>query len=241
MRWAYLILGFVIGLVAAQTVKFPVPQGQTIKATVVSVTDGDTIKVRVGNELQTVRIIGYNAPETNQPFGDKASLYLKTLLEGREVILESDVQATDKYGRRLYHVWLPQVLVRELMLLSGLGQIMTIPPNVRHSDYYQRVQTAARSVRLGIWAVPFPTGRATQERATQGRAHRKALTSFTSPEQGLSSIGQVAATCDIAPSQSSGLRLSHRAIRLVRFADLPPSCYNYLRNNALCLQKLMFS
>jgi endonuclease YncB( thermonuclease family) len=102
------------------------------------------------HELQTVRIIGYDSPEPNQPFGDKASLYLKTLLEGREVILESDVQATDKYGRRLYHVWLPQVLVGELMLLSGLGQIMTIPPNVRHSDYYQRVQTAARSVGLGI-------------------------------------------------------------------------------------------
>jgi endonuclease YncB( thermonuclease family) len=47
-------------------------------------------KVRVGNEFQTVRIIGYNAPELNQPFGDKASLYLKTLLEGREVILESE-------------------------------------------------------------------------------------------------------------------------------------------------------
>jgi endonuclease YncB( thermonuclease family) len=45
MRWVYLILGFVVGLVAAQTLKFPVPQGQTIKATVVSVTDGDTIKV----------------------------------------------------------------------------------------------------------------------------------------------------------------------------------------------------
>jgi micrococcal nuclease len=150
MRWAYLILGLLVGLVAAQTLKFPVPKGQTIKATVVSVTDGDTIKVRVGNELQTVRIIGYDSPELNQNFGDKAFLYLKTLLEGREVILESDVQATDKYGRRLYHVWLPQVLVRELMLLSGLGQIMTIPPNVRHSDYYQRVQTAARSVGLGI-------------------------------------------------------------------------------------------
>ena len=48
MRWAYLILGFVVGLVAAQTLKFPVPQGQTTKATVISVTDGDTIKVRVG-------------------------------------------------------------------------------------------------------------------------------------------------------------------------------------------------
>jgi hypothetical protein len=104
MRWASLLLGFVVGLVAAQTLKFPVPQGQTIKATVVSVTDGDTIKVRVGNELQTVRIIGYDSPELNQNFGDKAFLYIKTLLEGREVILESDVQATDKYGRRLYHV-----------------------------------------------------------------------------------------------------------------------------------------
>jgi micrococcal nuclease len=170
MRWASLLLGFLVGLVAAQTLKFPAPQGQTLKATVVSVTDGDTIKVRVGNELQTVRLIGYDSPEPNQNFSDKASLYLKTLLEGLEVILERDVQATDKYGRRLYHVWLPQVLVGELMLLSGLGQIMTIPPNVRHSDYYQRVQTAARSVGLGIWAVPFPTGRATQERTTQGRA-----------------------------------------------------------------------
>jgi micrococcal nuclease len=104
MRWASLLLGFLVGLVAAQTLKFPAPQGQTLKATVVSVTDGDTIKVRVGNELQTVRLIGYDSPEPNQNFSDKASLYLKTLLEGREVILERDVQATDKYGRRLYHV-----------------------------------------------------------------------------------------------------------------------------------------
>jgi hypothetical protein len=54
----------------------------------------------------------------------------------------------------------------------------------------------------------------------KGERHRKALTSFTSPEQGLSSIGRAAATCDIAPSQSNGLRLSHWAIRLVLFADL---------------------
>ena len=167
MRWAYVLfsfVSFVLGLATAQVVKFPTPQGQTLKATVISVTDGDTIKVRVGSELQTVRIIGYDAPEANQPFGDKATLYLKILLEGREVILESDVQTLDKYRRRLYHVWVPQVLVSELMLLSGLGQLMTIPPNVRHSEYYQRVQTAARSIGLGIWAVPFQTGKVTQER-----------------------------------------------------------------------------
>jgi hypothetical protein len=42
----------------------------------------------------------------------------------------------------------------------------------------------------------------------------------TSPEQGRSSIGRAAATCDIAPSQSSGLMLSHKAIRLVQLQTL---------------------
>jgi len=77
-------------------------------------------------------------------------------VEGREVLLESDAQAIDKYGRRLYHVWLPQVLLSELMLLSGLGQQMTIPPNVRHVDFLTKAQQSGRDIGLGIWAVPFP-------------------------------------------------------------------------------------
>jgi len=169
MRWgAVALTGFVLGFLFAQA-NFPKPEGQLVKATVIRVIDGDTIEVRIGQGSPVrVRIIGYDSPEKDEPFGDTATKFLKALLEGRDVLLESDVQALDRYGRRLYHVWLPQVLVGELMLLSGLGQLMTIPPNVRHSDFYQRVQTQARSVGLGIWSVPFPTGK--QERATQGRA-----------------------------------------------------------------------
>jgi hypothetical protein len=67
----------------------------------------------------------------------------------------------------------------------------------------------------------FLSRRAGQHRKGQrkGGRRRKALTWFTSPEQGRSSIGQAAATCDIAPSRSSGLMPSLKAIRLVRFAD----------------------
>jgi endonuclease YncB( thermonuclease family) len=68
------------------------------------------------------------------------------------------------------------------MLLSGLGQIMTIPPNVRHSDYYQRVQTAARSVGLGIWEFLSRLAGQLRKGQRKGERHRKALTSFTSPE-----------------------------------------------------------
>ncbi len=157
MRQATMALvGFLLGFALAQSVNFPKPQGQLTKATVVKVIDGDTIDVSIGQNTFRVRIIGYDAPEKNQPFGETATKFLQALVEGREVLLESDAQAIDKYGRRLYHVWLPQVLLSELMLLSGLGQQMTIPPNVRHVDFLTKAQQSGRDIGLGIWAVPFP-------------------------------------------------------------------------------------
>jgi len=151
MRWVALLTGFLFGIVVAQ-VNFPKPQGHLLKATVVRVIDGDTFEVRIGQGSPVrVRVIGYDAPEKDEPFGDKATKFLRALLEGREVLLESDVQPVDRYGRRLYHVWLPPVLLSELMLLSGLGRQMTIPPNVRHVDFLTQVQKQGREIGLGIW------------------------------------------------------------------------------------------
>jgi len=151
-RWVALLVGFMLGFTVAQ-VSFPKPEGQLVKATVVRVVDGDTLIVRVGqDEPVRVRVIGYDAPETNQPFGDTATKFVKALLEGREVLLESDVQALDKYGRRLYHVWLQPTLLSELMLLAGLGRQMTIPPNVKYVDFLTQAQKNGREIGLGIWS-----------------------------------------------------------------------------------------
>jgi len=151
MRWVALLTGFLLGIVVAQA-NFPQPQGQLVKATVIRVIDGDTIEVRFGQGSPVrVRVIGYDAPEKDEPFGDKATKFLRALLEGREVLLESDVQALDRYGRRLYHVWLSPVLLSELMLLTGLGRQMTIPPNVRHVDFLTKAQQLGREIGLGIW------------------------------------------------------------------------------------------
>ena len=151
MRWVALLTGFLFGIVVAQ-VNFPKPEGQLVKATVIRVIDGDTIEVRFGQgSLVRVRVIGYDAPEKDEPFGDKATKFLRALLEGREVLLESDVQPVDRYGRRLYHVWLSQTLLSELMLLTGLARQMTIPPNVRHVDFLTQAQKQGREIGLGIW------------------------------------------------------------------------------------------
>ena len=153
MRWVAVgLTGFLLGLLFAQA-NFPKPEGQLVKATVVRVVDGDTLIISLGQgEPVRVRVIGYDAPEKNQPFSDAAMKFAKALLEGREVLLESDVQATDRYGRRLYHVWLQPILLSELMLLAGLGRQMTIPPNVKYVDFLTQAQKNGREIGLGIWS-----------------------------------------------------------------------------------------
>ena len=145
---------FVLGFIVAQTVKFPQPQKGTVKVTVVRVVDGDTFEVQFPDKSKaTVRVIGYDAPEKDQPFGETATKFLKAFLEGRQVSLEPDIQLTDRYGRRLYHVWIDNVLLSEVMLLVGLGMQMTIPPNVQHVEFLRQAQEAGRNIGLGIWSL----------------------------------------------------------------------------------------
>ena len=65
---------------------------------VVSVVDGDTIKVRMSGRVESVRLIGIDAPETNAPgrpvqcFGPEASAKAKELLAGKAVRLEFETR-----------------------------------------------------------------------------------------------------------------------------------------------------
>lgn len=78
------------------------------------VVDGDTIKINLGEEEYSVRMIGIDTPESVHPdkskntiFGKKASDYTKSKIkEGQTVYLQKDLSDTDKYGRLLRYVWL---------------------------------------------------------------------------------------------------------------------------------------
>jgi len=148
-------LSFTAGFLSGQlSEKFPqLPERGLLKATVVRVIDGDTLTVLVEGEKKpiTVRAIGFDAPEKGQPFSDAATKFLKALVEGRKVLLEADVQTTDRYGRALYHVWLEPTLLGEVMILAGLATQLTIPPNVKYAEWFSRSQRIAREVGLGIW------------------------------------------------------------------------------------------
>jgi len=81
------------------------PAGASPGATVISVGDGDTIRVRMNGKPITVRLACIDAPEMGQsPYGQQARTDLQQRLPiGREVTL--DVKTTDRYGRSVAEVF----------------------------------------------------------------------------------------------------------------------------------------
>jgi micrococcal nuclease len=137
------------------------PRGATETARVVSVVDGDTIRVDRGNGSEAVRYIGIDTPETDpgigvEPLGEEATAANAALVRGREVVLERDVSETDRFGRLLRYVWVLDgadwTLVNLELLERGMAQVSTFPPDVRHADRFLVAQRRAMSAGIGLWA-----------------------------------------------------------------------------------------
>ncbi|MGO0061464.1 thermonuclease family protein [Brevibacillus fluminis] len=132
-----------------------------IKASVVQVIDGDTIKVKLNGKEETVRFLLVDTPETHhpklgeQPFGKEASDFTKALLTDKTVELEQDVSpGPDKYGRYLYYIYIDGKSVQEMLLEKGLARVAYIyVPNVKYVDRYRAIQEKAQQAGVGIWSV----------------------------------------------------------------------------------------
>jgi micrococcal nuclease len=136
-----------------------------LEGTVTRVVDGDTIHVRVGGQIETVRYIGVNTPEVHhprkgeEPGGRVAAAVNRDLIAGRRVRLELDTQSRDRYGRLLAYVWVDDTMVNAELVRRGFAQVMTVPPNVRHQALFLKLQREARDAGRGLWAEPAPASR----------------------------------------------------------------------------------
>lgn len=134
----------------------PLPAA-TLEGDVVRVVDGDTIHVRIGARVVSVRYIGVNTPAVHrwprgeEPGGREATAVNHELVAGKHVRLELDVQARDRYGRVLAYVWIGDVMINAELVRRGYAQVMTVPPNVRHQALFVQLQRDARDARRGLW------------------------------------------------------------------------------------------
>jgi micrococcal nuclease len=135
------------------------PDGED--AVVVSVTDGDTIRVRVGGGAsEPVRLTGIDTPETKDPrtvvecFGAQASAQTAALLPpGTAVRLERDVELRDRYDRRLAYVWRVRdgLFVNAALVRDGFAAPYRYPPDVKYADLFSTLGRQAREAGVGLW------------------------------------------------------------------------------------------
>ncbi len=135
----------------------PSPPGA---ATVVRVVDGDTVRVRLGEVEESVRLIGIDTPETHGPgglrecFGQEATGRVQALLpRGTRVRVVRDVEARDRYRRLLAYLYRQEdgMFVNLALAREGFAAPLTIPPNVAHAEEIVAAAADARRKSRGLW------------------------------------------------------------------------------------------
>ncbi len=125
------------------------------------VVDGDTVDIEPAVDgVDRVRFIGVDTPETRdpncgkQPYGNEATAFTTSELQGQEIGLEFDVERTDRYGRLLAYVYpSDDEMFNETLLEEGYAQVATFPPNVKYVDRFLAAQEEARTAGQGLWGL----------------------------------------------------------------------------------------
>ncbi len=118
---------------------------------VIAVLDGDTIELLDEESKNTVRIRlkGIDAPEKNQPFGQKSKQYLADLCFGKTVgYIVSDI---DRYGRKIADVYLLEPhknQINRIMVANGMAWHYSIWSTDENLAF---LQNYARRNKIGLW------------------------------------------------------------------------------------------
>lgn len=135
----------------------PKPPDLTDRARVISVTDGDTIKVRLDGRTQDVRLIGIDTPEVyfgRECGGKQASRSMHALLDpGNRVKLIRDPSQDrrDRYGRLLRYVERRSHDVGRKQLSRGWAQVYVFDKPFKRVRSYRRHRDRARRHDRGVW------------------------------------------------------------------------------------------
>lgn len=132
-----------------------------IPVEVLSVIDGDTIRILYNGDETTVRYLLIDTPETNhprlgeQPLGKEATEENRRLLESGEVSIEFDVgDRFDDYGRLLAYIYVDGESIQEQLLEAGHARVAYVfPPNTRYLDEFENAEQQAKEQRIGIWEI----------------------------------------------------------------------------------------
>ena len=132
-------------------------EGSELTGKVVSVSDGDTLRVLFDNQQIKIRLGGIDAPESDKPFGQASKRYLADAVAGQIVVVEFEKK--DRYGRIIGKVLLNGIDMNLRQVKAGYAWWY---------EYYKRDQSEpdqraysgadqqARNSGIGLWSEPAP-------------------------------------------------------------------------------------
>jgi len=127
-----------------------------VSGEVVSVTDGDTIKVLDNkNQEYKIRLTGIDAPEKKQPLSVASKKHLASIIGGKQVFVESS--ETDRYGRILGKVILDGMDVNLEQVKAGYAwwyRYYAKTQSVEDQSKYEAAELSAQEEQQGLWSDP---------------------------------------------------------------------------------------
>ncbi|MCV7595275.1 thermonuclease family protein [Micrococcus luteus] len=124
--------------------------------TVESISDGDTLRVTLGEVSTRVRLLNIDTPETRHPskpvecMGPEATAALKSMISpGDTVVLRYDRRLHDRYDRLLAGVYADGVLVNAEMARLGYGEPAVFDGNDRFLPEVEAAWEEARANGVG--------------------------------------------------------------------------------------------
>ena len=130
----------------------PHARGASLFGKVIEVYSGDTITIFNLNRPVRVKLLGVDAPEMNQAFGEVAKKHLSDLVYDKSVLVEySGIAADSSLNGR---VLLNNADIGAQMIRDGAAWFDPNNENrltVNDRDVYRQSEQAARSERRGLW------------------------------------------------------------------------------------------
>ena len=123
----------------------PFGPGDALRAQLLGVVDGTTIRVDIKGGHEQVRYLGI------EPLGHAATEANRHLVQGKHVWLELDVPLRDSDGRLLAYVYVGDRMVNAELVGQGYAQVNTVPPSGKYAHLFQQLQREAREAGRGVW------------------------------------------------------------------------------------------
>lgn len=131
----------------------------TLHGRVVGVSDGDTVTVLDASNTQwKIRLMGIDAPEKKQAFGNKSKESLSALVFNKQVSV--DFNKKDKYGRTVGKIIVNGVDANLEQIKAGLAWHYKKYQNEQSVDdrsIYAQAEEQARVEKRGLWLDTDPT------------------------------------------------------------------------------------